>query len=247
MLDKIWVGAVSYLNTKPLIYGFEQGAMKADVHLVLDYPSKLAERMNNGELDVALLPVAAIADLDRPYIFSNYCIGADGAVASVCLFSEVPLDEIKEIYLDYQSRSSVALLKVLLKNHWKKEVKFIQADENYISEIKGTSAGLIIGDRAFEQLSNFKHVYDLAQDWKTFTGLPFVFAAWVANKSLPEKFVADFNKACALGFENLEEIIQVQKYPNYNLSTYYTKNISYQLNDQKHKAIELFREYITKL
>ena len=72
MLDKTWVGAVSYLNTKPLIYGFEQGAMKDDVHLVLDYPAKLAERMNKGELDAALLPIAAISDLDKPYIFSKF-------------------------------------------------------------------------------------------------------------------------------------------------------------------------------
>jgi len=247
MLDKTWVGAVSYLNTKPLIYGFEQGAMTDDVHLVLDYPSNLAKRMNKGELDVALLPIAAIADLERPFIFSNYCIGADGAVASVCLFSEVPLEQIETIYLDYQSRSSVALLKVLLKNHWQKKVKFIEAEENYITKIKGTTAGLIIGDRAFEQLKNFKNIYDLAAEWKAFTGLSFVFAAWITNKNLSEKFVHEFNKACRMGFEHLPEIIADQHYPHYDLETYYTQNISYKLNNEKHKAIELFKQYISKL
>jgi chorismate dehydratase len=247
VLDKMWVGAVSYLNTKPLIYGFEQGEMKEDVHLVLDYPANLSQRINKGELDVALLPIAAIADLERPYIFSNYCIGANGAVASVCLFSEVPLEQVETIYLDYQSRTSVALLKVLVKNHWKKDVKFIQADEGYIAKIKGTTAGLIIGDRAFEQLKNFKHIYDLAAEWKEYTNLPFVFAAWVANKNLPEKFVTNFNHACAIGFEHLHEIIAAQKYPHYDLKTYYTQNISYQLNAEKHKAIELFKQYISKL
>jgi len=247
MLDKTWVGAVSYLNTKPLIYGFEQGAMTDDVHLILDYPSNLAKRMNKGELDVALLPIAAIADLERPFIFSNYCIGADGAVASVCLFSEVPLEQIETIYLDYQSRSSVALLKVLLKNHWKKEVELIQADADYITKIKGKSAGLIIGDRAFEQLKNFEYIYDLAAEWKEFTGLPFVFAAWVATKNLSEDFVRQFNEACAFGFKHLQEIIATQRYQHYNLERYYTKNISYQLNDEKHKAIELFKQYISKL
>lgn len=247
MLDKIWVGAVSYLNTKPLIHGFEQGAMQDDVHLLLDYPANLAARMQKGELDVALLPIAAIADLPRAFIFSNYCIGAEDNVASVCLFSEVPLSEIKEIYLDYQSRTSVALLKILLKNHWSKEVKFISADENYISKIKGTTAGLIIGDRAFEQLNKFAHIYDLAAEWKVFTGLPFVFAAWVSNKNLSEEFVTNFNKANAIGFDHLEKIITNQAYRHYDLKTYYTQNISYKLNPQKHEAIALFKKYISDL
>lgn len=247
MLDKTWVGAVNYLNTKPLIYGFENGAMADDVHLQLDYPAKLAERMKKGELDVALLPIAALADLPRAFIFSNYCIGANDAVASVCLFSEVPLEKIEEIYLDYQSRTSVALLKILLKNHWSKEVRFIEADKNYITKIKGNTAGLIIGDRAFEQLKNYKHIYDLAAEWKLFTGLPFVFAAWVANKNLSEEFVTNFNKACAQGFNHLDEIIKQANYPHYNLKTYYTNNISYQLNAEKHKAIELFKKYLSQL
>ncbi len=254
MLEKTWVGAVSYLNTKPLIYGFEQGAMAADVYLILDYPSRLAQRMKSGELDVALLPIAAIADLKDAYIFSNYCIGANGAVASVCLFSEVPLGQVTEIYLDYQSRTSVALLKVLWKNYWSKEllsephaVKFIEADEHYIAKIKGTSAGLIIGDRAFEQLKNYEYIYDLAQEWKAFTGLPFVFAAWVTNKNLEQKFVDDFNRANALGFEKLDEIITAQKYPQYDLQEYYNRNISYKLDSKKHEAIALFKKYISAL
>ena len=247
MLDKTWVGAVSYLNTKPLIYGFEHGQMKDDLHLVLDYPANLAARIKKGELDVALLPIAAMLELDRSFIFSDYCIGADGAVASVCLFSEVPLEKIESIYLDYQSRTSVALLKVLLKNHWSKKVKFIEADENYISRIKGTAAGLVIGDRAFEQLKNFQHIYDLSEEWKTFTGLPFVFAAWVTNKNLSQQFVNAFNQANAIGFKHLDEIIDNENYAHFNLESYYTQNISYRLNDQKHKAIELFKKYINAL
>ena len=247
MLDKIWVGAVNYLNTKPLIFGFEKGEMKDHIHLVLDYPSNLAQRMNTGELDVALLPIAAISELNNPFIFSKYCIGADGPVASVCLFSGVPLQEIKEVYLDYQSRTSVALLKILLKNHWQLDVKFIEADEHFVSNIKGTAAGLIIGDRAFEQLKNYPHVYDLAETWKTFTGLPFVFAAWVANKTLSEDFVTNFNKANAMGFKHLDEIIQKEKYHHYDLHTYYHQNISYLLDDDKHKAIELFKQYVAEL
>ncbi len=247
MLDKIWVGAVSYLNTKPLIYGLERTAIKDSIHLVTDYPSNLAKRMQKGELDVALLPIAAIPDIERAFIFSDYCIGAQDQVASVCLFSEVPIEDIDEIYLDYQSRSSVALLKVLLENHWKKEVRLSKADQNYISNIKGRKAGLIIGDRAFEQLGNFDYIYDLAAEWKAFTHLPFVFAAWVTHKNLPQQFVDAFNTANGIGFKHLDEIIQRENYPHYDLNTYYTKNISYRLNDEKHKAIELFKQYVNRL
>lgn len=247
MLDKTWVGAVSYLNTKPLIYGFEHGAMQDEVRLILDYPSKLAERMNKGELDIALLPIVAMADIKNAFIFSEYCIGTEDEVASVCLFSEVPIDEIEEVYLDYQSRTSVALLKILLKNHWKKDVHFIAADEKYISKLKGTSAGLIIGDRAFEQLNQFDYIYDLASEWHSFTGLPFVFAAWVSNKDLPSKFVDDFNRANAIGLDHLNEIISAQQYPHYDLNVYYNKNISYKLNSKKHDALVLFRKLIREL
>ena len=247
MLEKTWVGAVSYLNTKPLIYGFEHGVMQDEVHLILDYPSKLAERMNKGELDVALLPVAAMADIKNAFIFSEYCIGSEGKVASVCLFSEVPMDEIDVIYLDYQSRTSVALLQVLLKHHWKKEVQFIPADENYISNIKGSSAGLIIGDRAFEQLNHFEYIYDLAGEWHSFTGLPFVFAAWVSTKDLSSKFVDDFNRAIAVGLSHLNEICSSQQYPHYDLNVYYNHNISYKLDSKKQDALVLFRKLISEL
>ncbi len=114
MDSKIRVGAVSYLNTKPLVYGFDNGLMKDDIELSFEYPSLLAEQLKNDEIDIGLIPVAAIPSLPESHIITNVCIGASGSVASVCLFSDVPIEEIKFIYLDYQSRTSVALLKVLL-------------------------------------------------------------------------------------------------------------------------------------
>ncbi|HNK30623.1 MAG TPA: hypothetical protein PKG65_16940, partial [Ferruginibacter sp.] len=109
MAQKIKVGAVSYLNTKPLIYGFEQGLMKDEVELLIDYPSKIASLLQTNQVDIGLVPVAIIPTLEEHHIISDYCIGCDGEVASVCLFSEVPLAEVSTILLDYQSRTSVAL------------------------------------------------------------------------------------------------------------------------------------------
>ena len=124
MQKKVRVGAVSYLNTKPLIYGFENGLMKNEIDLLIEYPSKIAAMLLNDEIDVGLVPVAVIPEMKEYHIISDYCIGSDGEVASVCLFSEVSLYDIKTILLDYQSRTSVALLKILIREYWKINVVF---------------------------------------------------------------------------------------------------------------------------
>src|SRR4051812_10140619 len=142
-MRKIKVGAVSYLNTKPLIYGFGQGMMSDGVELVLGYPSHIAGMLLNDEIDVGLVPVAIIPRLKESYIISDYCIGAEGEVASVCLFSDVPLGEVKEVLLDYQSRTSVQLARLLLKEYWKVNPVLTDAAEDFRDHIKGTTAGLV--------------------------------------------------------------------------------------------------------
>lgn len=111
MAHKIRVGAVSYLNTKPLIYGFEQGKMRDEIDLLIDYPANIASQLINDKIDVGLVPVAILPLLKEHHVVSDYGIACDGEVASVCLFSDVPLHEIRTVLLDYQSRTSVALLK----------------------------------------------------------------------------------------------------------------------------------------
>ena len=148
MQRKIRVGAVSYLNTKPLIYGFEHGMMAESIELKIDFPSKIASMLLEDEIDVGLVPVAVIPEMKEYYIISDYCIGCDGEVASVCLFSEVPINEIKTLLLDYQSRSSVDLLKILISQFWKIKPVLKETSGEYQSEISGTTAALMIGDRA---------------------------------------------------------------------------------------------------
>ena len=240
MERKIRVGAVSYLNTKPLVYGFENGKMKDEIELFFDYPAKIAAMLLNDEIDIGLIPVAVIPHLNEHYIISDYCIGASRAVASVCLFSEVPLKEIKEILVDYQSRTSAALLKILLKQHWKISPALIDTNNDYQQNIKGTTAGLVIGDRALEQRSDSTYIYDLAEAWVAMTGLPFVFAAWVANKKLPAAIAQAFNRATGEGFLHIKEIVASINFPHYNLLLYYTKNIDYNLDERKRKAIQFF-------
>ena len=245
--NKIKVGMVSYLNTRPMIYGLKLPPIKNQIELIEDTPAKLAEMLLKNEIDVGLIPVAIIPLLDEYHIVGDYCISAEGEVASVCLFSEVPMNEIQKIFLDYQSRSSVALLKWLIKEYWGINPELIQAeDENFRKEIKGTTAGLVIGDRALEQRKISTYIYDLASEWRAITGLPFVFAAWVSKSKLPDQFIEAFNHANSIGFDHLDEIIEDLNKDLYDLKKYYTLHIQYKLDERRLKGMNLFIEYLKR-
>ncbi len=241
---KIKVSAVRYLNTKPLLYGIEHHAVARQIILNLEYPALIAQDLRTDQTDVGLVPVAAIPTIPHAHIISDYGIAADGPVASVCLYSEVPVEELEQVYLDYQSRTSVKLVQVLLAHYWKKKVTYLDAPLDYIHKIKGRTGGVIIGDRALEQLPRFPYVYDLSACWKEFTGLPFVFAAWVANKPLPQDFIQAFNEANASGLQHIDEVVAATSYPVYDLQTYYRKNIHYHLDADKKMGLARFLTYI---
>ena len=108
------ITAVSYLNTIPFIYGLQQSDLIDIIDLSLDYPAVCAEKLINNEVDLALAPIVAIPSLKKSFVISDYCIGANGVVETVCLYSNVTIHNVQSISLDYQSRTSVALLKILL-------------------------------------------------------------------------------------------------------------------------------------
>lgn len=245
MKSKIKVGAVSYLNTKPLLYGIEASDIKEKIELSLAYPAQLARQLREGSIDMALMPVAALQEIEGARIVADYGIAANGNVVSVALFSQVPIEEIDIVILDYQSRTSVRLTQLLFAEYWKKEVTFVAADPDFILEIKGNTAAVIIGDRALAQLPNFNYNYDLSAAWKAYTGLPFVFAAWVSNKDLPQDFLAEFNAANAIGLAHLDEIAEANSIPYYSLKTYYNDNICYQLGEAEKKGLALFLQKIS--
>lgn len=246
-LKKIRVGIVNYLNTKPLLYGLQLPPIAEKIELIGAYPAKLAQMLRDGEIDLGLVPVAAIPQLPSWHVIGNHCIAAEGEIASVCLFSEVPIDQIRKVYLDYQSRSSVALLKWLMKEYWGASPELVQAeDDSYRSEIKGTTAGLVIGDRALQQRKVSTFIYDLGSEWRAITGLPFVFAAWISTQPLPDDFVAAFDAANALGLKHIDEIVAAASFELYDLKKYYTLHLSYELDERKRKGMELFLKYVSE-
>ena len=235
------------MNTRPLIYGLKLPPIADEIELIEDTPSQLAELLVNDEIDLGLVPVAVIPQMKEYFISSDYCIGTDTEVASVCLFSEVPLHEITKVFLDYQSLSSVALLKWLMKEYWNIDPEIIHADDDdYRKKIRGTTAGLVIGDRAFEQRKISTFIYDLASEWRSITGLPFVFAAWISNKPLPESFIRRFNEANAVGLSHIDEIVAAQNFDLFDLKKYYTLHLSYVLDERKRKGMELFLQHLAE-
>jgi chorismate dehydratase len=242
---KIRIGAVSYLNTKPLIYGLNDGHINNAIELVMDYPAKIAQMLVDDDIDIGLVPVAIIHKLKTPFILTDYCIGCDGAVASVSIFAEKPIEELTTILLDYQSRTSVLLAKILVKQYWKLNIEWIETSgEDYRDQIKGNVGGLVIGDRAFQQQNISPFMYDLGEAWKKHTGLPFVFAAWVSNKEIQESFINEFNLTMADGLNHLDQIVIDNKRDDVNLMDYYTKFICYHLDKDKRKGLSLFLKMI---
>jgi len=217
------------------------------IELVEEYPSRIATMLLNDEIDVGLVPVVVIPQLKESHIITNYCIGSEGEVASVGLFAEVPLEQVTTVLLDHQSRTSVQLAKLLLKEYWQKKVLFEDATEDFRSRITGTTAGIVIGDRALEQRNISAYCYDLGTAWKAYTSLPFVFAAWVANKKLDEDFEDAFNRANGYGISHIDEVILENPYDGYDLKKYYTQNISYELTAEKKKGLALFLGLLTTI
>lgn len=247
---KIKISVVSYLNSKPFIHGLKESEIMQNIDLQLDIPSVCAQKLLDNKVDVGLIPVAVIPLLKEPFIISDYCIGATGKVASVCLYSQVPLNEIKTILLDYQSRTSVTLVKVLAKEHWKIQPDWKNAETDFEDKIEGNTAAVIIGDRTFGIEEKYPYRYDLAEEWQKLTGLPFVFACWVANKPLPPEFIEEFNSALKNGMDAIDQVSnEISATGTYSTDVaYYLKNnISYSFDQPKKQGLELFLKHLKSL
>lgn len=239
------VTAVSYLNTKPFLYGIFQSGLDSEIELSLDMPSITAQKLASGEADLGLVPVAVLPELGESWLVSDYCIGSVGAVKTVCLFSERPLSEVKRVWLDFHSKTSVALVRLLFRDFWKQDVEFLPASPGFEEKIGGDVAAVVIGDRAIGLLKKFPVVVDLAEAWTDWTGLPFVFAAWVSRRPLDPVFVEKLNAAFKLGLDHVPQLTMLlPPFDGFDLKKYYTQNISYELNALKINGLRLFLEKI---
>jgi chorismate dehydratase len=247
-LDHLRVSVVSYLNSRPFLYGLHLLGVEELAEITEDHPAACAQKLIDGEADLGLVPVGALPDIPNARIVSNFCIGTEGEVGTVCIFAERPLRDLTALMLDYESRTSVALVKVLLDKHWGVSPRLIQGEPGFETKIRGQVGGLVIGDRAIALKGEFPYVYDLGTAWRQFTGLPFVFAVWVANKPIPSYFLERFEAALAAGVEAIPKLVMLydSPHPEFSLEEYYTRRISYVLDARKKQAIALFLQTIGK-
>ena len=178
--DIIRIGAVAYLNAQPLIFSLRRLAPRAEI--VVDLPSRLADALADGRLDVAMIPSIEYARHPGCTIVSDACIACDGAARSVKLYSRVPAEQIGTLSLDEGSRTSAALARILLKEQYGLEPAIHPLPIGAAVDDISTDAAVVIGDRGMlPTKADFDTVWDLGEQWFRWTGLPFVFAMWIAR------------------------------------------------------------------
>ncbi|MCH9655685.1 MAG: menaquinone biosynthesis protein [Planctomycetes bacterium] len=246
----IRVGAVSYLNSKPLIEDLEDLAENAE--LMLDYPSLLADDLAEGRIDVGLIPSIEVIRNSDYEIISNACVATQGPVLSVKMYSYVPLGKIKRLALDMGSRTSATLVQIMLAEQYGvfPEVEPLPMDQS----IKATTADaiLLIGDRAIHTPdTKFAATWDLGEEWLRWTGLPFVFAMWAVRKNQETGSLASaLCQARDRGVTQLDEIAR-REAPKLGIEvsvaqSYLKKNLSFHLGPAECCGLQLFQELAIK-
>jgi chorismate dehydratase len=242
---RVNISALAYLNAAPFIYGLQRSPFIKGAALSLDVPAVGAQKLLSGQVDIALTPVAAIPQNSSFSIVTDYCIGATGEVASVAIFSRDPIGCLHTIYLDSHSRTSVALMQLLARECWRISPRFAPLSSyNSTTALEGGAGYLLIGDKTFAARRRFAFACDLAQAWISYAKKPFVFAAWVAKKSVPPSAIALLNDALRFGVEHVEEVCREAqpRYPGVDVAEYLTGNISYPLDAAKREGMALFME-----
>lgn len=232
---KYSIALVDYLNTMPFSEGLKlTGAeLQFDIHRVI--PSACAQLYKEGVVAISLCPVGALTEMPAYEICGQYCIGADGPVDSVMLLSHVPVDQITTIKLDEHSRTSNLLVQVLAKKYWQKQWK-------YGNSLNGhEDACIMIGDKVFDNKEKFAYQYDLAQAWKSFTGLPMVFAVWIKRPEVPDTVVKAIDHAFETGFA---AIVGGNVSMPGDKRDYLLNKISYRLDQKKLEALSVFQSMI---
>ena len=249
-MNKFRIGAVSYLNTKPLVFGLDQRT--EEFELVYDLPSRLADSLAAGALDVALIPVIEAISNPAYTVVSDACIACRGPVLSVKLFGRVAPESIRRVALDEGSRTSAALTQVILKQQYSIEPEFEDLPISRPWRDSKSDAILVIGDRAMQGSgpgNSFEFVWDLGQYWNDWTGRPFVFAVWAARPGVPLE-----NIELALNRARDEGLAAIERIGNLNHSRYHMRldecidylgrNLHFRLGPRERSGLELYFEYL---
>jgi chorismate dehydratase len=239
------VGSVSFLNARPLIWGLEQ---TAGVQLMLDAPARLLQGMYDAPFDVALLPVIDYQRMQDLRIIPSGAIGCDGPTLTVRVFSRTPAEKMQVLSCDPESHTSVALARIVLAEKFRVRPVFVPLSK----EDRDIQAMLLIGDKVVcQQPQGYAYQMDLGEQWKQMTGLPFVFAVWMARAGtelgdLPARLA----KAKRDGLRHVEEIVQQYAlplgWPVHTARRYLTEYLRYDVGARQIEAMAKFFELAAK-
>jgi cyclic dehypoxanthinyl futalosine synthase len=247
---RVRLAAVSFLNARPITYGLERGLGEDKFTLDFDLPSRCAERLAAGEVDLALLPTASYRDLEASIdlrAVAGVAISSFGDVRTVVLVGEVPWQEMTEIALDGASRSSAALVRLLSRERGATP-RFVEvAHDDIDGAARGHTGALVIGDAAFAAAERYPHVHDLGDEWKQLTGLPFVYAIWAGRSgALDAEGVALLRQSLQRGLAHRAEIAGAWAEAHggrpATYERYLTDNIRYQLGSEELSGVGAFFE-----
>ncbi|HEX8550401.1 MAG TPA: menaquinone biosynthesis protein [Abditibacteriaceae bacterium] len=241
------LAAVSYRNALPLLFGLE-----AHCEIVRAVPSQLSPLLRAGACDAALLPVVGWFRGAGEEIVSDACIGATGDVRSVLLFHRGPVDALKNIALDSSSRTSVALLHIVLHDLYGVSPNLTVLSPDLKEMLHQNDGALLIGDAALEARAHSEasgaEILDLGEAWQRLTGLPFVFAAWITRRGLLTEETASLSATLAsarnAGLQNLDALARAGETPTLSadeLRRYFSDSIDYVITDAHRAGLEEFR------
>jgi len=240
------VGAVSYLNSKPLIEGLAEQLSAGE--LILDYPSRLADELAAGRLDVALIPSIEAFGCPDYEIISDACVASRGPVLSVKLYFRVPPGEVRSLALDAGSRTSAALARIMLAERYGVFPRLEKLPMGATPADTIADAVLLIGDRAMLPVGQeFSQFWDLGDEWLRWTGLPFVFAMWVGRSGARTTDIATLlSQSRDAGVASARRIAE-REAPLLKLSVetahrYLTENLHFELGSAERSGLRLFHE-----
>ena len=254
-MERLRISAISYLNTAPLMWDFENGSAGANFDISYTLPSQCAADLKAGTADIGIIPAAAYTAIPDLVILPGVAIASKQAVRSILLVSKVPIEQIKTVALDTSSMTSGALTKVLFAKCWKRTPEFKPMAPDIDQMLHEHDAGLVIGDPAL-QIDRSRYItFDLAEEWICFTGKPFVFAFWAVRRAAAQETDLDlasiFQQSRDHGLEHVHQIAKNWA-PRLGLTeetviSYLRENIHYSLDNDCLEGLRLFYQYAQEI
>lgn len=247
-MQSIRFSIIDYLNALPLNLAFKDKIFGKDASLVFDYPSQCADNLATGKADVGLISSIEYQRIPNLVIAPEICIASRHEVKSVLILTRKPLKDVKTVALDRFSRSSVALLRILLHRRFGLRPRFITMTPESKSMLAQADAALIIGDAALHLEPGDYQILDLAREWHRETSLPFVFAFWAIRKDAPAREIAAMLlKAKHYGVEQIpQRIPEIQarwSLTEEEILLYFTKHIHFDLESKEQESLQRFFRY----